>query len=146
PVDGNISLHTSAAQSEEADPGGDQHEQGNYHRQYQSGWHDRPGVLGENQSIDETEDPACQQHQEIDECQAMAAITAEQADQRAEEGEAGEDQRTSQQPGGEIAPLDVIAVVVGDIAEQRAEKQRQTSRQQNGVQRMQRTVIGTDGG
>src|SRR5690606_5481902 len=67
----------------------------------------------------------------------LTPVPAEQSYQRAEQGQPAEEQGACQQPGGEVAPLDLIGVVVGDVAQQGAEKQRKTAGEQQSVQGVQ---------
>ncbi|MNE30755.1 hypothetical protein D3C80_1242870 [compost metagenome] len=91
--------------------------------------------------IDQPKPPSHQQQHEVQRSAPALALGADQVGQREQQSQPTEHQGTGDQPGGEVAPLNLVAVVVGDIAQQRTKEQRYAARQQQGMQRAGRTAV-----
>src|SRR5690606_30830546 len=77
-----------------------------------------------------------QQQQKVGQRPPSLVLGAEQVDQREQQRQSTENQSPGDQPGGEVAPLDLVAAKVGKVAEQGAEKQRHAACEQDRVERM----------
>ena len=72
------------------------------------------------EGIDQPQPPGGQQQYEVQGCTPTLVLGADQVDQREQQRQPTAQQATGDQPGSEVAPLDLEAVEVGDIAQQRA--------------------------
>ena len=74
-----------------------------------------------------------QEQNDVDPAQAPTRSLSSQADQAREQRESAEHEPSDDQPGSKVLPLDLVARVVRDVIEQRAEERRQRAAQQDRV-------------
>src|SRR5690554_4104528 len=98
-----------------------------------------PSVLCVNQRVDETQNADKKQKEKIEDRHRPAPTGPEQFDQRPEQRNTPEHQAARDQPESEILPLDLIALIISDVAEQRAQEQRNCSGQQDRMKRVERS-------
>lgn len=97
------------------------------------------------EGIDQAEYPGGQQQQHITRGLPGLALGAQQVDQREQKRETGEHQRTGDQPGGKVGPLNLVGLGVGNVAEQGSEKQRHGAGEQGRMQRSGGVAVGGEG-
>src|SRR5690554_1431282 len=95
-----------------------------------------------DQRIDETQDPGRQQQEDINQG-APSAIGAEQADDRAQQCEAAENEAAGKQPGSEVGPLYLVARPVGEVTQRGPQKQWDGPGKQDCMNRVKRPCIGS---